>query len=292
MIKRYKIFLIMLVLLIASTFVTPQISETSKKNKNLDTDFRNKTVNELAKDLANPNTPLTSLKFKTQLRTYTGSLAYATEQNGSLTLLQPTLPFPFKNGNKLWVRPGITYYFSQPEYNGTEFISNSGLGDIVFDFQYGGILKSGILWSVGATTTMPTATNSSIGINQWAVGPGFQLGYISKKAVLGWFINYQFGLGNEPQEFSLTTLQIFAVFLPTGGWNIGSSPIITYNNELESWTIPLNFVIGKTYKINDRPWKFSVEINYYIEQAMPFEPQWMLGINIAPVVENVIANWF
>ncbi len=69
MIKRYKIFLIMLVLLIASTFVTPQISETSKKNKNLDTDFRNKTVNELAKDLANPNTPLTSLKFKTQLRT-------------------------------------------------------------------------------------------------------------------------------------------------------------------------------------------------------------------------------
>ena len=77
------------------------------------------------------------------------------------------------------------------------------------------VLKSGILWSVGATTTMPTATNSSIGINQWAVGPGFQLGYISKKAVLGWFINYQFGLGNEPQEFSLTTLQIFAVFLPT-----------------------------------------------------------------------------
>ena len=292
MTKPFKIIQIMLVLLIASTFLTAQIADKNKKQKYHDADFKNKTVDELAKDLANPNTPLTSLKFKTQFRGYTGDLTGASDVNGSLILLQPTLPFPFKNGNKLWVRPGITYYFNQPTYDGNGFVSNSGLGDIVVDFQYGGTLKSGILWSVGATTTMPTGSKNELGINQWALGPGFQLAYVSKKTVLGWFVNYQFGIGNEPQDFSLTTLQIFAVFLPTGGWNIGSSPIITYNYESDSWAVPLNFAFGKTFKINDRPWKFALEINYFIEQTLPFEPQWMLGINIAPVVENVIANWF
>jgi len=291
MIKLYKIIQIMLVLFMASTFISAQNSDTSKKKKDPDADFKNKTVDELAKDLANPNTPLTSLKFKTQFRAYTGELNGASSENGSLTLLQPTLPFPFKNGNKLWVRPGIPYYFNQPSYNGTEFISNSGLGDIVIDFQYGGTLKSGILWSVGATTTMPTATKSELGINQWAVGPGFQLGYVSKKAVLGWFINHQFGLGSDPQDFSLTTLQVFAVFLPAGGWNVGSAPIITYNYELDSWAVPLNIAFGKTIKINDRPWKFAIELNYYVKQNSQFGPEWMLGINIAPGVENVIANW-
>ncbi len=57
-------------------------------------------------------------------------------------------------------------------------------------------------------------------------------------------------------------------------------------------TLPINFAVGKTLKLNGRPWKFSVEINYYVDQNDNFGPDWMIGINIAGVVENQIANWF
>jgi len=63
-----KITNLMLMLLLASTLAFAQSSDSSKTNS--DTDFKNKSIEELAKDLANPNTPLTSLKFKTQFRAW------------------------------------------------------------------------------------------------------------------------------------------------------------------------------------------------------------------------------
>ena len=39
-----------------------------------------------------------------------------------------------------------------------------------------------------------------------------------------------------------------------------------------------------------RPWKLGVEVNYYTEQPDAFGPDWMIGINIAPVVKNVFAG--
>jgi hypothetical protein len=35
-----------------------------------------------------------------------------------------------------------------------------------------------------------------------------------------------------------------------------------------------------------------MEINYYIEQPDAFGPDWMIGINITPVVENILVSWF
>jgi len=281
-----------LLILLPGIVAWSQTNTESRGNSQNEGDYKDKSTDELARDLANPNTPLTSLKFKPQFRTYAGSLEGAVEQNSSLVLFQPTLPFPFKNGNKLWVRPGVLYHFSKPAYVGDEFSSSGGFGDITIDFQYGGTKKNGMLWSLGATITMPTASKDELGINQWALGPGAQLGHVSKKLVLGGFLNHQWGLGNHPTRVNMSTLQLFAVFLPAGGWNVGSSPIITYNFDTNGLNLPLNAACGKTIKIGDRPWKFALEVNYYVVQEEPFGPEWMIGLNIAPVVQNRIANWF
>jgi hypothetical protein len=34
------------------------------------------------------------------------------------------------------------------------------------------------------------------------------------------------------------------------------------------------------------------EINYYVEQPDAFGPEWMVSFSIAPVVVNVLADWF
>ena len=53
-----------------------------------------RSVEEIAADLANPNTPLASLNFKLQFRTYEGDLPGAHEQESTTLLFQPSFPFP------------------------------------------------------------------------------------------------------------------------------------------------------------------------------------------------------
>ncbi len=58
------------------------------------------------------------------------------------------------------------------------------------------------------------------------------------------------------------------------------------------WAIPLNFTFGKTVIWSGRPWKLSMEVNYFVENADSFGPERFVGFNVAPVVENVLASWF
>ena len=268
-------------ILMAATAVAQETAEKSNE--------------ELAKELANPNTPLASIKNKVQYRSYEGGLPNADDQDSTTLLFQPTLPFPFESGRTLYLRPGIPLIMDQPVFDPkkADFDSKFGLGDSTVDLQYGATEESGFLWSFGATTTIPTATATGLGGERWGLGPGFQLGQITKKSVLGGFLNHQWDLGGSgPKDINLTTLQLFAIHLPGGGWNMGSAPIMSYDHVTDESTIPLNLLAGKTVKINGRPWKFAIELNYYVEHSDDFGPEWMIGFNITPVVQNKLANWF
>ena len=63
-----------------------------------------KTADEIALELANPNTPLATLNFKLQFRQFKGDLADADNQDGTTLLFQPSLPFPLDNGGLLLFR--------------------------------------------------------------------------------------------------------------------------------------------------------------------------------------------
>jgi len=219
---------------------------------------------------------------------------------------QPTLPFPLKNGKTLWVRPGVPFVFDQPivDTDSRRVGSRSGLGDITLDVQYGTTLENGLLWSVGFSSIFPTASKEGLGSEVWALGPGFQLGRITKKAVFGVFANHQWditGDGKSSPELpylrgdtsvNLTAIQLFGVVVPGGGWRVGSTPIMTYNHETENWTVPLHLLVARTFIIAGRPWDFSIDLNYYVVRPDTIAPEWMVGFNVTPVVENVFAKWF
>ena len=66
---------------------------------------------------------------------------------------------------------------------------------------------------------------------------------------------------------------------------------MTYSHASEDWTVPLHFTVGRTI-INGRPWKFEMDLNYFVVCPSAIAPEWMVGLNAAPVVENVLARWF
>jgi hypothetical protein len=264
------------------------------------------TKEEIAKELANPNTVLASLKLQVQYFSFDGNLPRADDQDMVKLFFQPTLPFPLENGKILWVRPGVPYLIDQPVYDkdSRRLGTQSGLGDITLDVQYGTTLENGFLWSIGFSALFPTASEEGLGSEVWALGPGFQLGRVTEKSVFGVFANHQWDIAGHGKSspdlpyfrqsdasVNLTAIQLFGVFVPGGGWSVGSTPIMTYNHESEEWTVPLHFTAGKTVIINGRPWKFSLDLNYYVERPDDIAPEWMVGFNVAPVVENVFAKW-
>ena len=270
----------------------------------------NRSADEIAKELANPNTALTSLKLQNQYYSFDGDLPGADDLDMFKLFLQPTLPFPFDNGYTLWVRPGLPYIVDQPVFDTDDrkLGDKSGLGDITLDVQYGTTLENGFLWSIGFSSVFPTASEEKLGSDQWALGPGFQVGRVKEKSVFGIFANHQWDIAGDGRStpdlpflrltesdepsISLTAVQLFGVVLPGGDRSFGSTPIMTYNHESSQWTIPLHLTAGKTFIINDRPWDFSLDLNYYVERPDAIATEWMVGFNVALVLENVFAKWF
>jgi len=250
-------------------------------------------ADELAAELSNPNTAVATMTFKNQFRWFEGDLPDANDQSSYTLLFQPSLPFVLPSKDKILWRPAIPILVDQPMFDPVNggFGGETGLGDIAFDLAYAPKLEDkSVLVAVGLITSLPTATNG-LGSGQWTLGPEFMIGKITPKWVLGLFPSHQWNVeGWTENSINLTSIQAFYTYLPGGGWTVGSGPNFTYDWESEQWTVPLQINVGKTVVWNGRPWKLGVELNYYVERADAFGPEWMLSFNIAPVVKNGLAS--
>jgi hypothetical protein len=263
-----------------------------------------KSAEEIAKELANPNNSLASLTFKNQFRWYTGDLPDADDQSNYTLLFQPVFPFPLAptaSGGKpnIFVRPAIPLLVDQPVPTvgggGFDWDDTTAMGDWGFDLAYGVTEKSGLLWAGGMVGTLPLATDSKVAGKQLRLGPEVLFAQQEKWGLYGIFPNHQWdvagwGEGKDTQ-FNTTQIEAFVKFLPGGGWAVGSLPIMTYDWVEEQWTVPLNLTVSKTLKVGNTPVKLELDLNYYVEQPDAFGPDWMVGLNITPVVTNFINSW-
>jgi hypothetical protein len=246
-------------------------------------------IDNVARELSNPNSSLSTLGLKFQYWDYTGDLPKAGQQSGSTLIIQAGLPYFLDNGDKVILRPSLRIAARQPGYDRTdnEFDSRQGLGDLNFDLSYAPTLGRQQFFAAGVVGIIPTATHDSLGSNHWALGPTFRFGKMTDNALLGIYASQHWGLGGSgTDDINLSTVQLVSSYLPGGGWSYGSSPQMAYTHEAEQWTIPLNFNFGRTLVRNGKPMKFSIEINYFVEQPDIFGPEWMLSLNITPVVKK------
>jgi hypothetical protein len=252
-------------------------------------------LDEIAKELANPNTSVASLTFKTQFRGFEGDLDDADEQSSTTLLFQPGLPFKREDGTKIIFRPAVPFFIDQPLYQGgSDWDEETGMGDISFDLAYALAPEKddpGKLVAFGIFSSLPTG-DEDLGFGEaTTLGPEFLYGKISKELIWGLFPNHQWDISGDV-DVSLTTMQVFYFKFAEGGVTYGTSPIMSYDHEGEEWTVPLNFTVSKTIAVGGRPWKVGGEINYYVEQPDAFGPEWMLVFSVAPVVKNPMAEWF
>lgn len=268
-------------------------------------------ADETAKALANPAGSLANLANNLTYTTFKGDLPGAGSQTSMTYTFQPVLPFPVGDkGRNIIVRPAFVVSFDQPVYDsGTgewETLSTE-FNDITFDTVYAGTTmtskSTGYLWGVGVAGTLPTATHSALGGEQWRVGPEVFGGIIRDWGVMGGLINNQWNLGgggggpgSGDEPYSSTVLQYFYGIGLGNGWQILSGPVIKYDWKAgsgEKLSLPLGTGIAKTLKLSSgTTWRFQVEFQYYVQQPDSFGADWSLTFDFRPVIQNPILKWF
>ena len=103
-----------------------------------------KSADDLAKELSNPNSPSASLTFKQTYTSLDGKLRGASDQSSNVSLCQPVFPFPLGDSGtaNLFIRPAFAYVWQQPVYDPatSTFSNRSGWADVGLTWLSGALL--------------------------------------------------------------------------------------------------------------------------------------------------------
>ncbi|MFC1688201.1 hypothetical protein ACFL07_00900 [Pseudomonadota bacterium] len=246
---------------------------------------------EVAAALSDPNTNMGSMNFQFDYISYDGDIPGAGSASATRMLFQPSLPYKLNETTNLFIRPAIPVIFSQdvPQQGGGFSSEGVDLGDIGFDFSLGKSLPGGIVLLGGLAGTIPTATNDSLGLDQWLLGPEAAVAMVQKWGVLGVLVSHQWDIaGEDDYDTSITGGQYFYAFNLNDGWQINASPTFSYNHEAGSgnkWTFPLGIGASKTSIFGGRPWKFGLQYWHYVKSPDNFGPDYQIRFSVSPVIK-------
>lgn len=247
---------------------------------------------DIAAELSDPNTNLGSMNVQFDYIAFDGDLPRASSQSALRGTFQPSLPYSLSPTTNLFVRPAIPVIFNQdvPGESGDFDSEGVDLGDVSFDVFVGKTFPAqGLVLGGGVVGTLPTATEDSLGLDQWLLGPELVSAIIRKWGVVGALVTHQWDVAGENDfNTSITGGQYFYAFNLKDGWQINASPIFSYNHKADSdnaLTLPVGIGVSKTTIINARPWKFGLQFWHYVESPDTFGPDWQIRFTVSPVVK-------
>jgi hypothetical protein len=195
------------------------------------------TESDLAKQTQNPVADLISVPFQNNFNFSAGTK----DQTVYVLNVQPVIPIRLTEDWNLITRT-IAPIINQPSlFEGTD--SAFGLGDLNPTFFLSPAKPGEVIWGVGPTFTLPTATDSLLGTSKWSMGPAAVALSIQGPWVFGALANQQWSFaGWGDQDVSQLLIQPFGNYNLPDAWYLVSAPIITANWEASSgnkWTVPL-----------------------------------------------------
>jgi hypothetical protein len=203
---------------------------------------------DLVMQTQNPVANLTSVPLQNNFNFGTGS------KNRTVYVgnVQPVIPIKLGDDWNLITRT-IMPIINQPSlFPGTS--SATGLGDINPTFFFSPAKSGELIWGVGPTFTLPTATDSLLGSGKFSMGPAAVALTMQGHWVVGALANNQWSVaGWGKQNVNAFLLQPFVNYNLPDGWYLLTAPIMTANwaaNKAgDIWTVPLGGGVGKLFKL-------------------------------------------
>jgi hypothetical protein len=205
---------------------------------------------ELVKETQNPVADLITVPLQNNFNFGTGS------KNRTVYVgnIQPVIPIHITDDWNLITRT-IMPIINQPSlFPGTG--SATGLGDINPTFFFSPAKPGELIWGVGPTFTLPTATDSLIGSGKFSMGPAAVVLRMQGQWVFGALANNQWSVaGWGKQNVNAFLLQPFVNYNLPDRWYLVSAPIMTANwaaaKAGDVWTVPLGGGVGKLFRLGE-----------------------------------------
>jgi hypothetical protein len=175
---------------------------------------------ELAKKAQNPVADLISVPFQNNWNFGTGPR----EKPVYVLNIQPVIPIGLTPEWNLITRI-VTPIINQPSLSaGTN--GATGLGDINPSFFLSPAKPGEVIWGVGPTFTLPTASDRRLGSGNFSMGPTGVALSIQGPWVFGVLINNQWSVGGWGEEkVNQMLLQPFVNYNLPDGWYLTSVPV-------------------------------------------------------------------
>jgi hypothetical protein len=198
--------------------------------------------------------------------------------------IQPVIPMALNADWNLITRVIVPVAY-QPDISSPN-LGTSGFGDVNPSFFFAPS-KGKLIWGVGPTFVLNTATNHALGSGKWSAGPTVVVLVQPGKWTLGALTNnvWSFaGIKGDP-NVNAFLLQYFINYNLNKGWYIGTSPIITANwvaSADNKWVVPVGAAAGRILRLGKQPVNIQAGMFYNIVQPeqIPY-PRWSARIQIA-----------
>jgi hypothetical protein len=231
----------------------------------------------LAEKLQNPVADLISLQFQNNFNFGVG------EHQGTLYLLnvQPVIPLHITPEWNYIVRPVLPFISTSNVY-GPGYVS--GLGDLEFESFLSPVKPGpfGLIWGVGPTSILPTATQKKLGGDVMTLGPS-AVALVQKN---GWTIGMlatQNWRVAGPGDYNASYFQPFITHTFKTATSISIDSESTYDWLSEDWTISFNNTYSQVIKIGKIPVQIGLALQYYAQSPVPGQ-QWGFRVNITPLL--------
>lgn len=205
--------------------------------------------------------------------------------------IQPVVPITFGDWNVIsrTIAPviylpdlvtGIDDIANDPQGDDSSF----GLGDINQSFYFSPTDAGPVIWGVGPSLTVPSATDDSLGSEKWSAGPGAVALTMPGNWVLGSLVRqlWSFAGDGDRQDVNQTLIQPFVNYNLPGGWYAVSSPVITANWEADNddtWTVPVGGGMGKIFRIGGQATNAQLQ-GFYNVESPEFGPDWSIRFQL------------
>jgi len=236
---------------------------------------------ELAKQVQNPIANLISVPFQENLDYNIGPY----ERARSTLNIQPVVPVSLTPELMLITRTIVPIVY-QPDV-GNSGGGSSGLGDINPAFFFSPVDHGPLIWGVGPTFLLPTATQRATGSGKWSIG-ATAVGLLQPgKLTIGVLASNVWSVSGPDDRVPVNqmTIQYFINYNLPKAWYLTSSPILTANWQAEPhgiWTIPFGGGVGKIFKLGKLPLNGTLQMyrNAFRPDIVP-SASWQLRVQIA-----------
>ncbi|MGC2526211.1 MAG: hypothetical protein WA639_00580 [Candidatus Acidiferrum sp.] len=205
--------------------------------------------------------------------------------------IQPVIPLSLSaNWNLVvrWIMPILYQPIPVPQPPGApaQTTGVNGLGDMNPSFFLVPKKTSKIIWGIGPTVVLPTATNTAfLGQGKLSIGPSVVVLVQPKPWTIGFLTNNYWSVAghsdNDKPAVNQFLLQWFVNYNLKKGWYLTTAPIITANWRASSpWVVPFGGGVGRIMKMGFQPVNISVQF-YGNAVHPPGASPWALKLQIA-----------